>query len=255
MPTPMMPNRTAYRQRQLGYWEDAWASSIVVMPANAVATARYPAAFDGKAVRFGIIGVGMQGSGPASQLDFVAGNTVYRCCRPIRRTSSTGEGSPVPPSRRPHYREVLDDPSHRLRDVARPTLAQAARREAVAAGKDVYCEKPMSHSIPDGLEMVAAVQRSGRILQVGSQRVSSPLFVKAKEIIASGTLGELTQVELTIGRNSPLVRGSTRSRRSLRPPTLDWATWLGTARKHEFDPKTLSVGVAGTSMAPASPET
>jgi predicted dehydrogenase len=61
--------------------------------------------------------------------------------------------------------------------------------DAVAAGKDVYCEKPMSHNVADGLAMVEAVQAGKRIFQAGSQRVSSILYKKAREIYALGAAG------------------------------------------------------------------
>src|SRR5207237_4480233 len=53
--------------------------------------------------------------------------------------------------------------------------------DAVSAGKDIYCEKPMSHTAAEGVEMVAAAKRTGRIVQIGSQRVSSVIRAKAKE--------------------------------------------------------------------------
>ena len=199
------------------------------------------AAVDGKAVRFGIIGVGMQGSGllrnsislPRTQC--IAAADLYDGRQTLAKEIA-GPGIRTTRS----YREVLDDSSIDCVIVAVPDhWHKRLVVEAVAAGKDVYCEKPMSHSVADGLEMVAAVKRSGRILQVGSQRVSSPLFVKAREIIASGALGELTQVELTIGRNSPTGAWEYPVPSDLSPTTLDWTTWLGTAPKHEFDPKTF----------------
>ena len=61
--------------------------------------------------------------------------------------------------------------------------------EACQAGKDVYCEKPMSHTVEDGVAMVAAVRKYNRICEVGSQRVSNILYAKAKEIWDSGKLG------------------------------------------------------------------
>jgi len=217
----------------------AIAGSSTLLEAQTSAQAAQPAA-DGKAVRFGIIGVGMQGSGllrnsvslPGTQC--IAAADLYDGRQALAKEIA-GPGIKTTRS----YREVLDDPSIDCVIVAAPDhWHKRLVVEAVAAGKDVYCEKPMSHSIADGLEMVAAVKRSGRILQVGSQRVSSPLFAKAKEIIASGTLGELTQVELTIGRNSPTGAWEYPAPADLSPATLVWATWLGTAPKHEFDPMT-----------------
>src|SRR5260370_17885984 len=75
--------------------------------------------------------------------------------------------------------------------------------EGVGAGKDVYCEKPMSHSPADGLAMVAAAKKADRIVQIGAQRTSSVLCAKAKELFASGAIGELSLVEGSLGRNDP----------------------------------------------------
>jgi predicted dehydrogenase len=61
--------------------------------------------------------------------------------------------------------------------------------DALAAGKDVYLEKPMSWSIEQGLEMVAATKRSKQIVQVGMQRRSAPLVLEALQIVKEGTLG------------------------------------------------------------------
>ena len=75
--------------------------------------------------------------------------------------------------------------------------------DAVSAGKDIYIEKPMSHTGAEGVEMVEAAKKNGRIVQVGSQRVSSVICAKAKELVAQGVLGDLTLVEGSLGRNDP----------------------------------------------------
>src|SRR2546425_388678 len=75
--------------------------------------------------------------------------------------------------------------------------------DAVSAGKDIYCEKPMSHSAADGVAMVEAAKKTGRIVQIGSQRVSSQICAKAKELISEGALGDLMLVEGWLGRNDP----------------------------------------------------
>ena len=71
--------------------------------------------------------------------------------------------------------------------------------DACAAGKDVYCEKPMSHTVEDGFAMVEAAQKANRIVQIGSQRVSSILYARAKEIYDSGKLGEVYAIRGLIG--------------------------------------------------------
>jgi predicted dehydrogenase len=75
--------------------------------------------------------------------------------------------------------------------------------DACQAGKDVYCEKPMSHTVAEGFDMVQAAGDDRRIVQVGSQRVSSALCVKARDMYRAGAIGEITMIELTLGRNSP----------------------------------------------------
>jgi predicted dehydrogenase len=126
--------------------------------------------------------------------------------------------------------------------------------DAVNAGKDIYCEKPMSHTAAEGYEMAAAQQKTGRIVQIGSQRVSSVLYAKAREIISKGMLGELNLVEGWLGRNDPTGAWEYPPPFDLSPQTLDWDTWQGTAPKKAFDPlafarwrcwKEYGTGVAG----------
>ena len=111
-------------------------------------------------------------------------------------------GADIPTTR--DYRSLLD-----RKDVDAVIVAVADfqhRRvvlDCVAAGKDVYCEKPMSHNVADGLAMVEAVQKGKRIFQAGSQRVSNIVYKKAAEIYKSGRLGEVTYIEAHTDRNSP----------------------------------------------------
>ena len=95
--------------------------------------------------------------------------------------------------------------------------------DALEAGKDVYVEKPLSYTVAEGVEMIAAVKKTGRILQVGSQNISSPAQIKAREIVASGRLGQITMIRATVNRNTaggawtgcresdPLVQGVPRT--------------------------------------------
>ena len=107
--------------------------------------------------------------------------------------------------------------------------------DACNAGKDIYCEKPMSHTAEQGFEMVAAAQKNNRIVQIGSQRVSSVLCAKARELYQSGAIGDVEMVELTLGRNDPTGAWEYPPPLDLSPQTLDWDTWLNDAPKIPFD--------------------
>ncbi|HUD12095.1 MAG TPA: Gfo/Idh/MocA family oxidoreductase [Terracidiphilus sp.] len=108
--------------------------------------------------------------------------------------------------------------------------------DAVAAGKDVYCEKPMSHSVADGQAMVAAVQSGNRIFQAGSQRVSSVLYAKAREIYAAGRIGEVHSIDAQWNRNSPGGAWVYPVPADASPQTVDWARFLQDAPSRPFDP-------------------
>jgi predicted dehydrogenase len=108
--------------------------------------------------------------------------------------------------------------------------------DAVTAGKDIYCEKPMSHSPADGIAMVNAAKQTGRIVQIGSQRVSSLVCKKAKEMVAQGVLGDLCLVEGWLGRNDPTGAWEYPPPPDLSPQNLDWDTWQGDVPKRPFDP-------------------
>jgi len=107
--------------------------------------------------------------------------------------------------------------------------------EAAQAGKDVYCEKPMSHTPEDGFAMVDAVKKNNRICQIGSQRVSSIMYAKAKEIWDSGRLGQVDTIEAVWDRNSDSGAWMFPVPPDANEKTIDWNTWLGDAPKRPFD--------------------
>ena len=231
------------------------ARSILLNPESSPDIPKKTAPSD--TVRFGMIGVGMQGSGLlgtaitlpgvqcAAAADLYDGR--HTLAREIVRPD-------LPVTRR--YRELLDNkdidcivaavPDHWHRQVV---------IDATAAGKDIYCEKPMSHTAADGVAMVDAAKKSGRIVQIGSQRVSSQVCAKAHEIISQGMLGDLMLVEGWLGRNSPTGAWQYPPPFDLSPQNLDWDTWQGdVVPKRAFDPilfarwrcwKEYGTGVAG----------
>ncbi len=107
--------------------------------------------------------------------------------------------------------------------------------DAMKAGKDVYCEKPMIHLYSDGPEMIETSKKTGRILQVGSQRVSSVIYAKAKELLASGAIGQLNMVTARWDRNSTMGAWSYTVPPDASTETCDWPRFEGTAPKIPFN--------------------
>jgi predicted dehydrogenase len=108
--------------------------------------------------------------------------------------------------------------------------------DAMKAGKDVYLEKPMVQRLDEGQELIDATRTTNRILQVGSQRVSSIVYQKAKELYNSGAIGELSLVEAWWNRNSALGAWQYTVPPDASPQTVDWDRFLGKAPKTAFDP-------------------
>ena len=75
--------------------------------------------------------------------------------------------------------------------------------DALAAGKHVFVEKPMTYTIAEGKQIIDAVKKSGKLLMVGSQAKTSALTAKAREVVKSGVLGKLSMVRLADYRNTP----------------------------------------------------
>jgi predicted dehydrogenase len=126
--------------------------------------------------------------------------------------------------------------------------------DAMKAGKDVYCEKPMIHLYSDGPEMIETARSTKRILQVGSQRVSSVIYARAKELLASGAIGQLNMVTARWDRNSAMGAWDYTVPPDASTETCDWPRFLGTASKIPFNPehffqwrkwKAYGSGVAG----------
>jgi predicted dehydrogenase len=111
--------------------------------------------------------------------------------------------------------------------------------EALDAGKDVYCEKPMVHFVNEGKGMIAAQQRSGRILQIGSQYVSSLVYQKARELLQAGAIGQLNMVEAWLDRNTAIGAWEYSIPPDASPANIDWDRFLGNAPKVPFEPVRL----------------
>ena len=108
--------------------------------------------------------------------------------------------------------------------------------EALTAGKSVYCEKPMVHSIAQGADVVRAQDESGKTFQVGSQGMSSLGNEKAKELLAAGEIGELNYAEGFWARNDPIGAWQYAIPENATEETIDWEMFLGDAPRKPYDP-------------------
>ena len=138
------------------------------------------------------------------------------------------------------YRELLADrnvdavfimtPEHQHRDMA---------VAALQAGKHVYLEKPLAHTIEEGFEIVRAWEQSGKVVQVGTQNRSSSLYRKAKELIDQGMIGQVQYVRAFWYRNSlpndPAWRYVIPAEATAE--NTDWDRFLGSAPKRSWSPE------------------
>lgn len=131
------------------------------------------------------------------------------------------------------YREVLDQKDIDAVIIATPDHWHARMTiDACGAGKDVYVEKPLTHSIEEGAAILAAQKQSGRVVQVGTQQRSMPHFQEGKKILASGQLGKIHKVMMTWNRNQK------RGLDTVTPPnptSFDWKAFLGSASERPFN--------------------
>jgi predicted dehydrogenase len=113
----------------------------------------------------------------------------------------------------------------------------AIAKDVLASDKHLYLEKPMVHQIAEGRSVIEAEKSSGKIVQIGSQRVSSLVSKKAKEIYESGAIGQLVLAEASFNRQSAMGAWQYSIPRDASPETVDWDRFLGDAPKVPFDEK------------------
>lgn len=136
-------------------------------------------------------------------------------------------------SRLRDYRAILDDKSIDAVIIGTPDHWHARMvMDAVQAGKDVYVEKPVTHSLEEGAALVDAVEKSGRVVQTGTQQRSWPHFSAGKKIIDAGTLGQITSVRMWWYQNYPAGGHSSK----LALDQLDQQGWLGNAPTQTITP-------------------
>ena len=188
-------------------------------------------------IQIALIGAGGQGQGDTKQAAMVPGVKVVAaadCYNGCLEHAKELWGKDILATR--DYNEILARKDIDAVIIGTPDhWHMQASVDAMNAGKDVYCEKPMIHLYSDGPKIIDTWRKTNRIMQVGSQRVSSTIYMKAKELLASGAIGKLNMVTVWYDRNSAMGAWQYTVPYDASPETCDWPRWLGTAPKIPFN--------------------
>ncbi len=138
------------------------------------------------------------------------------------------------------YRDLLKDPAIEAVFITTPEhLHHEMALAALAAGKHIYLEKPLAHTIEEGWDIVKAAEKSGKVVQVGTQNRSNSLYMMARDLVGQGLIGEVHYVRAFWYRNSLESEPAWRYaiQKGLSPETARWDLFLGPAPKRPFDAK------------------
>jgi predicted dehydrogenase len=235
-------------ERPIGRRQFLEKSSLIAAAASAVArpaTAQSPAppALNNSAavklqpVRLGFIGAGIRGTLLMEAAAGISGVEVKAAADCYKgHLQAAQELITPPPAVTGDYKEILARPDVDAVVISTPDHWHLRMtREALAAGKHVYIEKPMTHRWEEGEAFIAAAEKSGKAVQVGSQYMSMGCAKKASELIQKGALGQVTLVEGRFHRNTATGAWYYPIPPDASPETVDFQGFLGDAPPREFD--------------------
>jgi predicted dehydrogenase len=212
------------------FLKDAALAGAGAAVLGGVAPARVLGAND--RIRMGVLGSGyrardvMEFFQKMPNVEFVAVCDVYAAAR-AKALALAGSGAQA----YAHYHEVLDRKDIDAVLIASPDhWHKQMLIDAVSAGKDAYLEKPIMHSIEEGVEMVRAVDAGKCVVQTGTQQRSWAHWKLGKEIVASGQLGKITMVHTYWYQKY----GSLKDAPPVDPAEVDWKSFLGDAPDQPF---------------------
>lgn len=189
-------------------------------------------------IKIGLIGMGIMGFNNAHAVANIPGAEIIAACdlydgRLIRTKEAFGNNINTSKD----YQQILD------RDDIDAVIVSTTDHwhdrisiDAMKKGKAVYCEKPMVHHIEEGMAVVNTQKETGKILQVGSQRVSSIVYQKAKELYQAGEIGDIILAETWMDRYSASGAWQYSIPTDASKETIDWQRFLGDAPNVPFDP-------------------
>lgn len=216
-----------------GFMKGAAVAGAGLAALGGLAPARVLGAND--RVRLGVVGCGGRGTSDMRtfignpEVEVVAVCDVYEPHR-LRARQIAGSQAQVYLD----YHQVLDRKDIDAVLIATPDhWHKQVLIDTVAAGKDAYCEKPVMHSIPEGVEEVAAVKKSGRVVQTGTQQRSWPHWMLGKQLVDDGILGDVTFVH-TYWYQDYAANEGWMALHPVNTAQLDWKMWLGDAPAQPF---------------------
>lgn len=152
----------------------------------------------------------------------------------INREGSKGKMGKAPRQYKT-YLELLDAPDIDAVIIATPDHWHAPMAiEAARRGKHVYCEKPVSWTVPETYELVKVVKEKGIVFQLGHQGRQTESYTKAKEAIEKNVLGQVNLIEVCTNRNDPNGAWVYDIHPEANPSTIDWKQFIGQAPWHDF---------------------
>jgi predicted dehydrogenase len=187
-------------------------------------------------IGLGMIGVGIRGTQLLNNFKAVPGVNIAAACdvydghlRAVREATR----AELPVTRA--YEEILSRKDVDAVVIAVPDHLHAKMvLDALAAGKHVYIEKPLTWSIEQGVEVRRAAEQSKLVVQVGSGAGSSPIARKASELVKAGALGKVTMIRMSNNRNSPEGAWVYPIPPDASPKSIDWKRFLGSAPPQPF---------------------
>jgi predicted dehydrogenase len=224
-----------FRTNRRGFLGASAAAGALALGAATTTNAQ-----DAKTLRMGIIGVGWYGMVDAKAALKAGGVEIAAVCDvDSDHLQKAADDLEQQQGNRPQtfksYEQLLDlKPALDVVVIATPPQWHALQLiAAVERGLDVYCEKPVSYDIREGRAMVDAVEKSGRIVQVGFQRRQSAAFQQAAQFIRDGGIGQLVQVDAQIHYTA-----GTKDNTPQDPPaSLDWDLWCGPGPLIPYSPQ------------------
>src|SRR4051812_15592055 len=192
--------------------------------------------------RVGLIGSGWYGKCDLFRLIQVAPVEVVSLCdvdskmlAEAAELTATRQASKKKPRTYSDYREMLAEKDLDIVLIATPDHWHALPMiAAVEAGADVYCQKPISVDVTEGQAMLAAARKHGRVVQVGTQRRSTPHLIEARDrVIKEGLLGTIGLVEIYCYYH---MRNNSNPPDTAPPENLDYAMWTGPAPMRPYNP-------------------